>query len=1171
MNTTETATASGSTRRAAAIRAILWAVAGVAWLTAPPGALAQGSRKDDIVFGPSGHPVAGATVRVCQPAATGTPCSPLATIYTDATLTVTAANPFQTDGIGNYHFYAPAGRYQVQISSPQISGTITQPDVILPPDLSSSGAGNNISAFGLTLGGNLSVAGNATIGGTLTTANFNPGAFTPSSLSVTGSGCMAGPRPSFDVTCPPYNAVGDGALLNTQLGGITAGTNTFTSSTTLAAGWRAGIGISIYGAGASGASLVAKVGSIVGNTLTLVDNSGNPVDAGTTVTNANFFDDDTLAIQGAIAAACATPANSSSRDVFFPPGNYAYTVAQNTTNPTFTACQNLYLHGANAAIHNGASFALGPASVLLRESGSIPGSGATISDLYPATGLTVRDLTVQAYNIGLISSASDLYLDNATFSASKTGLAGNSAVHLFNLYWPRIHGGVLQTAGSSPLPPALLLSGESGGTATVINFVMRDTRIVGGNIEYDQNTPVNASQAGYWEIDNADTESQDSDYLSIVNNSGAAMPVGPITLSHDEVSDSTCTACALINFHGAFATDLLSGVTIEHSTSASVNKAVQMTQGTISGYLGIGCGTGIACSTNVVDASGNPVTVGLATNQQGIDFFGDATDTSRLGLQAQVPQGGAADGPAIRATQKGNVFASYGLDVANGFLFSTGMLNGWMSQLNSDSAGNIQASFPQNYPPTNLAGTPSNTGGSLTAGTYYIYGASDTQASDTCSTNSYLSAASNIAGPFTITGSTGSIALTWTPAAAGLTAIQGYCFFVTNANQLSKFAYRINTTGFVSGASASSASVTTDTTYTAYIIPESQMVPVDHFTPSGMISSGNSTPLATAAPPYTPACLAAATCSASLALSNVAADSFGRADAATLGLNWNVIHGGPIAISGDAATNATATYGEDSWIGQTFLNDQWARAQIHALSANGVGVMARASTAPSTDTGYLYFCSTTGDRAISKRIAGASTTLATASGACSVGDTLEVDVVGSTIIGIYNGSVDLVATDSSIASGAPGIAVYTASAGSDSLVNFTGGSLSPGRGAQSLFVQPNTWPAMQTFAAVGSSSNCSSSASPAACGSAMAGSIAVPAGTTPTLVVDTSAVTANSQILLTPDESLGSKLGVTCNNTLATVATPPVITARSAGTSFTVQINATVSGNPVCLSYLVVN
>ena len=121
---------------------------------AAPAARAQGSRKDDIVFGPAGHPVAGPTITVCAPTATGTPCSPLAAIYTDATLTVPAPNPFQGDGIGNYHFYALAGRYQLQITGPGINGVQTFPDVILPPDLGST-SGSAISAFSLALGGNL--------------------------------------------------------------------------------------------------------------------------------------------------------------------------------------------------------------------------------------------------------------------------------------------------------------------------------------------------------------------------------------------------------------------------------------------------------------------------------------------------------------------------------------------------------------------------------------------------------------------------------------------------------------------------------------------------------------------------------------------------------------------------------------------------------------------------------------------------------------------------------------------------------------------------------------------------------------------------------------------------------------------------------------------------------
>ena len=100
-------------------------------------------------------------------------------------------------------------------------------------------------------------------------------------------------------------------------------------------------------------------------------------------------------------------------------------------------------------------------------------------------------------------------------------------------------------------------------------------------------------------------------------------------------------------------------------------------------------------------------------------------------------------------------------------------------------------------------------------------------------------------------------------------------------------------------------------------------------------------------------------------------------------------------------------------------------------------------------------------------------------------------------------------------------------------------------------------------------SNCSSGASPAVCGSARAGSVAVPTGATPTLVIDSSAVTATSEILLNVDES-ATIAGTTCNTTLATLVNP-VVTARSAGTSFTIQMNSTLATNPACVDYQIVN
>src|ERR1700760_3193290 len=98
-----------------------------------PGAHAQGSRKDDIVFNSRGIPLAGATVRVCSMPASGQPCTPLAQIYSDSALTQAIANPPTIDGLGNYSFYAAPGQYEIEISGPGIT-TRQTPNVILPGD-----------------------------------------------------------------------------------------------------------------------------------------------------------------------------------------------------------------------------------------------------------------------------------------------------------------------------------------------------------------------------------------------------------------------------------------------------------------------------------------------------------------------------------------------------------------------------------------------------------------------------------------------------------------------------------------------------------------------------------------------------------------------------------------------------------------------------------------------------------------------------------------------------------------------------------------------------------------------------------------------------------------------------------------------------------------------------
>lgn len=121
-------------------------------------------------------------------------------------------------------------------------------------------------------------------------------------------------------------------------------------------------------------------------------------------------------------------------------------------------------------------------------------------------------------------------------------------------------------------------------------------------------------------------------------------------------------------------------------------------------------------------------------------------------------------------------------------------------------------------------------------------------------------------------------------------------------------------------------------------------------------------------------------------------------------------------------------------------------------------------------------------------------------------------------------------------------------------------NISVSAGSGTIDLQSNV-----TALKLGSETNCSSAAAPAVCGSSPSGSVAVAAAAT-TVVVNTTAVTANSQIQLTQDSSLGTKLSVTCNTT----ANLAFVSARSAGTSFTITSTAPIT-NPLCLSYTIVN
>ena len=97
--------------------------------------------------------------------------------------------------------------------------------------------------------------------------------------------------------------------------------------------------------------------------------------------------------------------------------------------------------------------------------------------------------------------------------------------------------------------------------------------------------------------------------------------------------------------------------------------------------------------------------------------------------------------------------------------------------------------------------------------------------------------------------------------------------------------------------------------------------------------------------------------------------------------------------------------------------------------------------------------------------------------------------------------------------------------------------------------------------------NCADSTGDAACAAAPSGHFVIDAADSNT-VISTTAVTANSEIFLQEDSSLGALLTVTCNTS---IVRSYVVTARTAGSSFTVTASAAPVTNPACMGYKIEN
>src|SRR6266850_251611 len=176
------------------------------------------------------------------------------------------------------------------------------------------------------------------------------------------------------------------------------------------------------------------------------------------------------------------------------------------------------------------------------------------------------------------------------------------------------------------------------------------------------------------------------------------------------------------------------------------------------------------------------------------------------------------------------------------------------------------------------------------------------------------------------------------------------------------------------------------------------------------------------------------------------------------------------------------------------------------------------------------------------------------------------DSASNAFQGVVNGVVAAIG-----GAGAPVFSAITPGTNTGALVIGTGGSLTPsGTGTITPsfpILAPNGTVSAPSFS-FSSFPNYGMYAPGGNLAIAVAGSFVLPAAAT-TVTVNTTAVTANSQIFVIEDDSLGTKLSVTCNT--ATAVPEPNITTRVASTSFSIAVTVAPATNPKCYSYFIVN
>jgi len=716
---------------------------------------AQGSRKDDIAFGTNGRPIAGATITVCTSSATGIPCSPLATLYTDATLTLPSPNPFTTDGLGNYHFYVAPGRYVVQVSGNGIN-TYTIPDTILPNDPSTPSF-NSVTATSISLGGNLTVGGNATVTGTFSAGVFNPSSITTSSLNVSGNESHAGPRPWIDVTAPPYNAQGNGASDDTAA--IQAAVNAACTSSTG--------GGTVFFPPASGNNPIYVMSqpnpltissiSLTSNVVTVTVSGGTLPAAYTTnfpviISGvANDLFNGTWLISTVTSSTQftfpLTAANTSSSGgqvnlptIYIPPG-----------------CVGLSFHGGGSFAGNSPQFSRPPLTRV-----GVSGASSNLAPVFlisntgAASSVAFRDLAIQGNNqaVQVFSTNSPVFFNVEMSVANRSGAlidtVDNTPLAIYNTFWFWYENGALNTNGSAANQPAMVLayvgSGNQpgGGIGVLRNILSTSYYLV------DNRTSTSVSE-GTLDFENDQQEDNGNPFFTVTNSGGHSFTVFSDLIFKQDFQYDCASNSPFMVLNAPAEFNVIHLDQVAGCVGSNLFNTIQVLNGSLDSVFIEGAGS-------VVDGTGNPLGNVEIHHNHGVDYF---TRNQSAALETNPLNGnstcagcyGGNHGPPVAFTQSGNSQRNLALNPYAGLIWGDGSHPGFESGLNRNATDSVALNFAQAIAPTGLTAT-ATTGGSLAAGSYYY----SIEAGSASSSN--VSAASTEV-PVTLSGSNNAVNLTW--------------------------------------------------------------------------------------------------------------------------------------------------------------------------------------------------------------------------------------------------------------------------------------------------------------------------------------------------------------------------------------------------------------------------